>query len=179
MSGARVGIRRELQQMAHPGNVMVYRVHVGNMIYGPVKPSELRRIPGFTLQTLITPYGVEEWQPAYKIVNLQKYFNYSSENSFTKHRSARTIKEKLSDTPEIKNTQPKTDFPVRHARQSKPFPTSLLVVILLGGLSGAGTWRVLKPSEKKMIAHQWVELSQTLQKKASSAIESALSIIEP
>jgi hypothetical protein len=60
----------------------LYRVQVGRRIYGPVAPSDFKRIPGFTLQTPVAPAGTSFWQPAYRAIDLQDYFYRAEKTSW-------------------------------------------------------------------------------------------------
>lgn len=73
--------------------VELFRAKVGETTYGPVRVHEFKRIPGFTLQTPVAPFGTENWQPAYKAIDLQKYFHYGVENSFSQIDYNKAIRE--------------------------------------------------------------------------------------
>jgi hypothetical protein len=50
------------------------RCKVGERVFPPMEVAELRKVPGFTLQTLVAPESCDEWKPAYLSINLAAYF---------------------------------------------------------------------------------------------------------
>jgi hypothetical protein len=52
----------------------IVRCKLGDKIHGPMQVSELRRIPGFTLSCLVSAESKDEWEPAFKTIDLTVYF---------------------------------------------------------------------------------------------------------
>ena len=62
------------RRMAVPidgGSVDSFYVQLAGKILGPCKTIELRKLPGFVLQTLVRPVGSDEWFPAFSVINLK------------------------------------------------------------------------------------------------------------
>jgi hypothetical protein len=55
-------------------SMKIVRCKLGDKIHGPMKVSELRMIPGFTLSSLVSPESQETWEPAFKSIDLSVYF---------------------------------------------------------------------------------------------------------
>jgi hypothetical protein len=60
------------------GSVDSFYVQLAGKILGPCKTVELRKLPGFVLQTLVRPVGSEEWFPAFSVIDLKAYMNPNS-----------------------------------------------------------------------------------------------------
>ena len=179
MSGARVRIRREIQPNVLPGSVTQYRVHVGTKIYGPVRHTDFRRIPGFTLKTPVALYGSDQWKPAYQVINLDNYFSYSTNNSFSKFNSANNLKSQIfagsaEDSPILAMAR---TFPRR--RKKRLVLKTLLALMLVVGLSGTWNLKAFHHIKLPPLSSSWSEVGRTLQNQVSSAAEWALSTLEP
>jgi hypothetical protein len=54
-----------------------YRCLIGDREYGPLDESALRKLPGFTLHTLVIPSGEISWRPAYKVIPIAEPYDWS------------------------------------------------------------------------------------------------------
>jgi hypothetical protein len=50
------------------------RCKMGDKILGPMKVSELRTVPGFTLSCLVSAESTDTWTPAFQSIDLTAYF---------------------------------------------------------------------------------------------------------
>jgi hypothetical protein len=51
-----------------------YYARIRGEVNGPFRVQALRKVPGFTLQTLVCAEGLEQWTPAYETIDLKAYF---------------------------------------------------------------------------------------------------------
>jgi hypothetical protein len=53
----------------------MFRCKIGDKVHGPMDAKDLRKLPGFTLRSEVAPEDSDNWQPAYKAIDLPDYFN--------------------------------------------------------------------------------------------------------
>jgi len=149
----------------------MFRVRIGARIYGPARIEDFKRIPGFTLQSPIAPLGTDEWRPAYQMINLQKYFNYSVDNSYTQQDSATAVKTLMDGPRGVFSYSPKR----RMGITSRLF----LAVLLMSLGAGAAGWHLSSPAQKQQIEYQARQLADKARLGAIALINAALLRLEP
>jgi hypothetical protein len=67
--------RRSVDAGDGSAEVDSFHVQIGGKVAGPFNTQELRKLPGFMLQTRVRRVGSDDWVPAFKVINLKKYLN--------------------------------------------------------------------------------------------------------
>ena len=106
-----------------------FRCRIGEKIYGPVDITDLRKIPGFTLSSLVAPINEENWQPAHKAIELSEHSYWQTEPG-----KGRILDIGLLDTwsaladrgPRITIARHRVEMPKRPARSPLPPPPATL-----------------------------------------------------
>jgi hypothetical protein len=57
------------------GSIDFFHAFLDGQILGPFSTEDLRKLPGFMLQTPVRPVGSEEWSPAFTLINLKSYLD--------------------------------------------------------------------------------------------------------
>ncbi len=118
--------------------VCCYRVNMDGQVVGPYPLHNLRRLPGFTLQTPVQLEGTNEWNPAFQVLDLKAYFANPVRTSFEQ-----TAAPQQSLNLMIKGFDSASLPPVKRRRNA--LPLMLLALMFLASVA----WKVLGTAEIK------------------------------